>query len=100
MAQEIYRYAIQPRVPLDEVETSLVLALLTTESLHGESQTRLDAAHYFDTDQRACVIDAHTDVGRDLNKIFTGLLVREFGPDSFRVERVDAESLAPQLVPA
>lgn len=34
----------------------LVLALLTTESLHGEAQTRLDAAHYFDADQRACVI--------------------------------------------
>ena len=86
--QEVYRFVIQPRVPLDEIECSLVLAILTTESLHGETQTRLDAAHFFDADQRACVIDAHTDVGRDLNRIFTGLLLREFGPDSFRVERV------------
>jgi len=35
------------------------------------------------------VIDAATPVGRDLNRVFIGLVTREFGPDSFRVERVD-----------
>jgi len=31
-----------------------------------------------------------TPVGRDFNRLFLGFLQREFGPDSFRVERVTA----------
>ena len=34
------------------------------------------------------MIDASTPVGRDLNRVFIGFLTREFGPGSFRVERV------------
>lgn len=73
---------------MDEVEASLLLAVLATESLHGECQTRLDAAHYFDPARRACVVDAGTPVGKDLNRLFTGFIGREFGPDAFTVERV------------
>ena len=68
---------------------ALLLAVLATESLHGEAQTRLDAAHYLDLTKRACVIDAGTPVGRDLNRLFTGFLNREFGAEAFDVERVD-----------
>jgi hypothetical protein len=34
--------------------------------------------------------DAGTPVGRDFNRLFLGFLQREFGPESFRVERVTA----------
>ncbi len=37
------------------------------------------------------VIDASTPVGRDLAKVFTALLRREFGEDSFRVERIEPD---------
>lgn len=89
MTKELYRYAFTADVPIEDVEASLLLAVLATESLHGEAQTRLDAAHYFDLPKRACVIDAGTLVGRDLNRLFTGFLNREFGADAFDVERVD-----------
>ena len=88
MTKELYRYAFSPEVPIEEVEASLLLAVLATESLHGESQTRLDVAHYFDPTKRACVIDAGTPVGRDLNRLFIGFLAREFGPDAFEIERL------------
>ena len=90
MIKDVYRYGFQPCVPLEEVEASLLLALMATESLHGEAQVRLDAAHYLDVDQRACVIEAGTPVGRDINRLFVGFLRREFGEDAFHVERVDA----------
>jgi hypothetical protein len=64
--------------------------LFAIESLHGESQVRLDASHVFDATRRLCVIDSRTQVGRDLNRIFIGFLRREFGPESVRVERVEA----------
>lgn len=96
MTKELYRYAFTPDAPIEEVEASLLLAILATESLHGESQVRLDAAHYFDPAKRACAIDAGTPVGRDLNRLFTGFMGREFGPDAFTVERVHDHIHEPQ----
>jgi hypothetical protein len=89
MTKELYRYTFQPDVPLEDLETSLLLAVLAAESLHGEAQVRLDAAHYFDPASRACVIDAGTPVGRDLNRLFIGFVAREFGDAAFEVQRVD-----------
>jgi hypothetical protein len=88
MTQELYRYEFTDEAPSDEVEVTLLLAILATESLHGETQVRLDAAHAFDAQKRSCVIDAGTVVGRDFNRLFAGFLTREFGADSFKVERV------------
>jgi hypothetical protein len=87
MTQTLYRYEFAAEVPLEEIEATVLLALFAVESLHGEAQVRLDAAHHLDREQRACVIDATTPVGHDFNRLFTGFLSREFGPDSFRVER-------------
>lgn len=87
MTRDLYRYSFPPDVPLEEIEASLLLAVVSAESLHGETQVRLDAAHFLDPDRRACVIDAGTPVGRDLNRLFVGFLRREFGEDAFTVER-------------
>jgi hypothetical protein len=89
MTKDLYRYTFKPDVPLEDIEASLLLAVLATESLHGEAQVRLDTAHFFDPDQRTCVIDASTPVGRDVNRLFVGFARREFGDDAFRVERVN-----------
>ena len=99
MTRDVYRYVFGDAIPAEEVEATFVLSLFAVEALHGESQTRLDAAHAFDAKRRTIVIDADTPVGRDLNRVFIGLVTREFGPGSFRVERVRPEPL-PQAVPA
>ncbi len=88
MPTDVYRYRFQDTAPAAEVEATLLLSIFAVEALHGESQTRLDAAHAFDAKKRAVVIDASTPVGRDLNRVFIGFVTREFGPGSFRVERV------------
>ena len=98
MTRDVYRYAFTAEVPVEEVEASLLLAVFATESLHGESQTRLDTAHFFDPTKRACVIDANTAVGRDLNRLFIGFVSREFGPDAFTVERITDQHLQPHEV--
>jgi hypothetical protein len=87
MHYPVYRYVFAANVPLEEVEASLLLAIFATESLHGESEVRLEAGHYFEAEQRTCVVDGGTQVSRDLNRVFIGFLRREFGEDSFRVER-------------
>jgi hypothetical protein len=97
MALDVYRYGFSVDVSVEDLETSLLLAILSAESLHGEAQVRLDAAHYFDADQRACVIDASTPVGRDVNRLFVGFLRREFGEDAFSVERLNDLSIPQPL---
>jgi hypothetical protein len=88
MTDAFYRYRFEDHIPLNEIEDTLMLALLAVEALHGEAQVRLDAAHHLDREQRACVLDATTPVGRSLNKLFTNFLRREFGEKAFTVERV------------
>lgn len=90
MSEAIYRYSFRQGVPPEEVRYSLLLAALAAEGVHGQSEVRLDAGYHMDEEQRACVVDATTPVGRTISRIFTGLLTREFGEGAFSVERVDA----------
>jgi len=94
MNREIYKYEFSPNLPIQEVERSLALSVLTTESLHGRSQVRMDASFIVDKEKHACVIDADTEVGRDIARIFTGYLTREFGENAFKVKRLSRDSSA------
>lgn len=94
MTAEVYRYGFGETVSTEDIESALLLAVWGCEALHGEAQTRLDAAHFLDPDKRACVIAAGTPVGRDFNRLFVGFIGREVGPDSFTIERVAHESVA------
>ena len=89
MTSDIHRYRFASSIAFEDIEANLILAIFAAESLHGECKVRLDASHAVDAHQRICVIDASTQVGRDINRLFTGFVLREFGPDSFRVERID-----------
>jgi len=88
MNRELYRYNFDSKVPIRDVEESLLLAVLATESLHGRSLVRLDASFCLDSHKRSCIVDAATEVGRAIARIFTGFLTREFGEEAFKVERV------------
>ena len=88
MNRELYRYNFDSEVPIRDVEESLLLAVLATECLHGRSLVRLDACFCLDSKKRSCVVDAATEVGRAITRIFTGFLSREFGEEAFRVKRV------------
>ena len=94
MNRDIYRYEFSSDLPIDEAKMSLALAVLTVESLHGRAQVRLDASFTLDPKQRTCVVDAGTDVGRDIACIFTGYLAREFGERAFIVRRL-VKDIAP-----
>jgi hypothetical protein len=87
MERETYRYSFDSGVALQEVEESLLLAVLAAEGLHGRSRIHLEGAFRLDKTARTCVVDATTDLGRDIAQIFTQLLTREFGERAFRVER-------------
>lgn len=94
----IYRFAFHECVPIAEARMSLDLALITLEGLFSSANVRLDAHYHIDELSCAIVIDGSNEVGAALVKVFTTLLEREFGNDSFRVERVDAmPNLKPEV---
>lgn len=89
MNQTTYRYRFNRDVPLQDVEETLLLGVLAAEGLHGEARVRMDAVYSVDESIRAIIVDASTEVGQDVNAIFTAFLLREFGQDAFQVRRVE-----------
>lgn len=87
MTRNIYRYTFAPDVSLEDVECTLLLAFWGTESLHGETQVRLEVGCLLDKQRRACVIDAGSPAGQDLNRLFIGFIRRELAASAFRLER-------------
>jgi hypothetical protein len=94
-----YRFELGPSVPAAEAEMSLRLAMIALEGLYGPAGVRLDARYAVDPAAGAIAVDASTDVGASLVRVFATLLAREFGDDAFAVARVDAGTVA-DLLPA
>lgn len=86
--RQVYKYTFPLTLNFGDAEETFVLALLGTEQLHGEAQVRLDLVHGVHRRQRTILVDSSTPVGTDLNRLFCGFLQREFGAQSFHVERL------------
>lgn len=87
-----YRFEFSRRVSTSSVESSLIVAVWCCESLHGESQVLMDGRYDWRKHERLLFIDASTDVGKDLNKLFLGLILREFDDQMFAVCPVEPAS--------
>lgn len=94
MTKHCYRFTLKPAVGLDEAEFTLHLAIFSVEGLFGGARLRTEARYQRLIDEHAILVDADTEVGVSLVQVFTNLLTREFGEDSFSVTRVEAEPAA------
>lgn len=88
MNRDIYRFKFDRRVPMDSVASSIFLATLAAEALHGRAELLLDGAFYLDEKRHRCIVDARSAVGRTIARIFTGFLGHEFDEDLFDIERI------------
>ena len=94
MKPNAYRFTFSDEIPFKRAEECICLATLAAEGLCGRSTVRLDATFRLDGKRRCCVVDADTEIGRNIARIFTGLLTQEFGEEAFRVGRVSRASEA------
>ena len=85
MSKTVYRFQFEDDVPLEEAETSLILAIIAAEALHGQPAVRLSLRYLFSEEKRACVIDGDNEVAHQVVLIFTQFLLRQFGDDAFQV---------------
>lgn len=82
-----YLFRFKTDVPFEEIDSTLMLATLAAECIHGRTRIQLDARFEARRSTHTCWIDADTDVGRHIARIFAGFMVRLFGERSFKVER-------------
>lgn len=95
-----YRFVFARTLDLSEAEQSLHLAMFAVEGLFGQARVRLEAAYEVIDDQRAITVDGATEVGAAIVKVYTGLLLREFGADAFRVHLTESNDPEPVAVSA
>ena len=89
MTTGVYRFVLKPTVPLDEAEMSLQLAILAAQGLLGGACVRMDVGYHLDEAGRTIVVDANTEAGGAVVRMFTEFLTREFGEHRFEVRRVE-----------
>ena len=102
MTGNVFRFEFAPAVPLTEAELTLHLAIYAVEGLYGEARVRLEASYRVDESRTTVLVDDGTEVGAALVKVFTRLLIREFGEDGFHVRPANAQDAvaAPAQCPA
>lgn len=80
-----YRFRFTDAAPMADVEETLVMAVIAAEGLHGRARVRLDARFSANPAERTCTINADNEVGQDIARIFTELLILEIGTAEFEV---------------
>lgn len=92
MTKSEFRYQFAREVNMTDVASSLVLAGMAIEGLHGPVDALLDTHYFMNQEGRTCHVDASTPVGRDFNRVFVGFLSREFPADAYEVELLEGEA--------
>ena len=84
---ETYRYTFHTSVPMGQVSNALFLAGLAAEAIHGRARVQLDGDFRTDSATRSAIIDATTETGQTIARIFTEFISRELGEQAFTVVR-------------
>lgn len=87
---QVLRFEIQKKINKEQIEEHISFAVISAECSFGQAKVRLNAA-YLASDNKV-VIDVSSPVGEHMAEVFTGLLIKHYGEQSFTVERVRHES--------
>lgn len=85
---DVYRYVFHASVPMGQVSNALFLAASAAEAIHGRAQVQLDGDFRTDPIRRGAVIDATSQVGQTIARVFTQLITQGLGQEAFQIERV------------
>ncbi|MEN6521140.1 MAG: hypothetical protein ABFD46_08330 [Armatimonadota bacterium] len=89
MNRTVYKIQFAGELPVGMVDFHLMTAARAAESLYGRNAVRLDGAARLSSRSRTVTIDAETEVGVDLAKMFMGFMVSDFGEKSFVVTKTE-----------
>ncbi len=87
MSQIIDRYVGAPWVPIEDLQSTMTVALAAAEELFGSHVTDRDVWRSFDAPARSIWIDASTDAGSAFSRIFAGYMKRSYGASAVTLTR-------------
>ena len=90
MKTDVFRFQFESDESLAHAEHTLNLSLFAVEGLFGQALVRMDAGFHVDDPRRVILVDGSSDVGDAIVRVFTALLLREFGEFGFQVRRVES----------
>lgn len=91
MTRTVYRFTFEPGVPMAHVLRGLLLSTTAVEAIYGESAMMVDGKFSVCKRERTCDIDAETQVGMDLAKVFAKFMNLHSG-GCFRTEFVEEKA--------
>lgn len=83
---EVCRFKFKDSISKEMIEGEIALAIITAECMFGQAKVRLNAAYVASSNK--AVIDVSSPVGEHIAEVFTGLMTKKYGEDSFSVERI------------
>ena len=83
---QVCRFKFNKHLSREQIEEKIAFAVVAAECTFGQAKVRLNAA-YLAADNKV-VIDVSSPVGEHIAEVFTGLLIKDYGEQSFTVERV------------
>src|SRR2546425_8251462 len=83
----VYRYVFHQSVAMGQVSNALFLSALAAEAIHGRARVQLDGDFRTDPVARSAIIDATTETGQTIARVFTEFISRELGEQAFTVTR-------------
>lgn len=83
---EICKFSFKQPLRKEDIEERIALAIITAECVYGQAKVRLHAAYSAAADK--AVIDVSSAVGEHIAQVFTGLMIRQLGEESFTIERL------------
>ena len=83
---QVCRFKFNRSLSREQIEEKIAFAVVAAECTFGQAKVRLNAA-YLAADNKV-VIDVSSPVGEHIAEVFTGLLIKDYGEQSFTVERV------------
>jgi hypothetical protein len=86
----VYMYLLDESVSAGQAESRMFLAAVNAENIFGEAQMRLDAKFRYERHGHVAWIDANTEVGKAIAKLFISYISTEFGGDACQVRHVEA----------
>jgi hypothetical protein len=86
---QVCRFKFNREVDREVIEWHIAQSILASEGVFGQAKVRLNAA-YLAADNKV-VIDVSSPVGENIAEVFTWRMTKEFGEESFSVERIRHE---------
>tara|TARA_B100001964_G_C13959675_1_gene477094 strand:- start:74 stop:358 length:285 start_codon:yes stop_codon:yes gene_type:complete len=83
---QVCRFRLNESISREDTEAHIAFAIVSAECTFGKAKVRLNGAYL--AAESKVVIDVSSPVGEHIAEIFTGLLIKEYGDESFRVKRI------------